>query len=73
MERSLTRHYQPGARVGFGVKIKPVMEPLDLVIIGAEYGEGKRQGWLSSYSLACWDETRKSFLRSVVHHRAQGA
>ncbi len=62
MAKKLDAPYQPGARVGFGVKIKPVMEPLDLVIIGAEYGEGKRQGWLSSYSLACWDENKEELL-----------
>jgi DNA ligase-1 len=29
------------------------MENLDLVVIGAEWGEGKRAKWLSSYDLAC--------------------
>jgi DNA ligase-1 len=29
------------------------MEPLDLVIVGAEWGSGKRAGWLSSFILAC--------------------
>ena len=32
------------------------MEPLDLVIVAAEYGEGKRSGWLSSFYLACDDD-----------------
>ncbi|MFB6088976.1 MAG: hypothetical protein ABEK36_04320 [Candidatus Aenigmatarchaeota archaeon] len=31
--------------------MKPVLETLDLVIIGAEWGTGKRGNWLSSYSL----------------------
>ncbi|MBI5872447.1 ATP-dependent DNA ligase [archaeon] len=48
--------YKPGSRVGFGVKIKPVMETLDLVITGAEWGEGKRAKWLSSFTVACRDE-----------------
>ncbi|MFC2135665.1 DNA ligase, partial [Bacteroidota bacterium] len=48
--------YKPGARVGFWVKLKPVMDTLDLVIIGAEWGEGKRSGWLTSLSLACIDD-----------------
>ncbi len=56
MAKSLEGIYKPGARVGYGVKIKPVMEPLDLVIVAAEYGEGKRFGWLTSYSLACSDK-----------------
>ncbi|MBU0757360.1 MAG: ATP-dependent DNA ligase [Nanoarchaeota archaeon] len=56
MAKNLDSVYKPGSRVGFGVKIKPVMEPLDLVIVTAEYGEGKRSGWLTSFSLACRDE-----------------
>jgi len=48
--------YQPGKRVGFGVKIKPVMESLDLVIVGADWGEGKRARWLSSFTVACRDK-----------------
>ena len=38
------------------VKLKPTKENLDLVITGAEWGEGKRSKWLSSYTLACIDE-----------------
>ena len=29
-----------------------------MVIIGAEWGEGKRSSWLSSYTLACNNETK---------------
>jgi DNA ligase-1 len=47
--------YVPGARVGHMYKIKPVMETLDLVIIGASWGAGKRKGWLSSYVLGSRD------------------
>ncbi|MEK6886847.1 MAG: ATP-dependent DNA ligase, partial [Nanoarchaeota archaeon] len=56
MAKSLDAAYQPGRRVGGGVKVKPVMETLDLVIVGAEKGEGKRAGWLSSFIIACRDE-----------------
>ncbi|NTV22790.1 MAG: ATP-dependent DNA ligase [Nanoarchaeota archaeon] len=56
MAKSLDSIYKPGSRVGFGVKVKPVMDPLDLVIVGAEYGEGKRSGWMSSFILACMDD-----------------
>jgi len=35
------------------VKMKPILETLDLVIIGAEWGDGKRSKWLSSYIIAC--------------------
>jgi DNA ligase 1 len=48
--------YKPGSRVGFGVKVKPVMESLDLCVLGAEWGEGKRASWLTSFIVACRDE-----------------
>ncbi|MBN2421988.1 ATP-dependent DNA ligase [Candidatus Woesearchaeota archaeon] len=62
MAKSLDAIYKPGYRIGYGVKIKPVMEPLDLVIIQAEYGEGKRSGWLTSYTLACWNNNKEKLL-----------
>jgi len=39
--------------VGFGLKLKPTMENLDLVITAAEWGTGKRANWLSSFELSC--------------------
>ena len=54
--------YKPGSRVGYGVKVKPVMETLDLVIVGAELGEGKRSEWLSSFTVACRDNETGEFL-----------
>src|SRR3989344_2196403 len=56
MIKNLEAPYKPGARVNYMVKLKPVMETLDLVIVGAEWGEGKRSSWLSSFTLACVDE-----------------
>jgi ATP-dependent DNA ligase I len=56
MFKKLDSPYKPGARVGHMVKYKPVMDTLDLVIVGAEWGEGKRSNWLSSFTLACIDE-----------------
>jgi DNA ligase 1 len=53
MAKNLEGLYQPGSRVGFGVKVKPVMESLDLAIVGAEWGQGKRSGWLTSFVIAC--------------------
>ncbi|MBW2992300.1 ATP-dependent DNA ligase [Candidatus Woesearchaeota archaeon] len=53
MAKNLEAPYKPGSRVGYGVKIKPTMETLDLVIIGAEWGTGKRGKWLSSFDIAC--------------------
>ncbi len=56
MFKALDAPYKPGARVGYMIKFKSVMETLDLVIVGAEWGEGKRAKWLSSYAIACIDE-----------------
>lgn len=55
--KHLDSAYQPGVRVGNWMKIKHTMEPLDLVITGAEWGEGKRSGWLTSFTVACQDES----------------
>jgi len=56
MFKSLNAPYKPGARVGHMVKFKAIMETLDLVIVAAEWGEGKRSKWLSSFTIACIDE-----------------
>lgn len=53
MMKNLEAIYKPGARVGYGVKIKPSENEFDLVIVKAEYGTGKRAGLLTSYTIAC--------------------
>ncbi|MDP2946679.1 MAG: ATP-dependent DNA ligase [Nanoarchaeota archaeon] len=58
MGKSLSAPYKPGARVGYGVKLKPEDKDFDLVITGAEWGTGKRAGWLTSYDVACRDENQ---------------
>ncbi|MGV8087390.1 MAG: ATP-dependent DNA ligase [Candidatus Woesearchaeota archaeon] len=62
MFKSLDSPYKPGSRVGNMVKLKPVMETLDLVIVAAEWGEGKRAGWLTSYTVAAYDEDTNEYL-----------
>lgn len=56
MGKGLDKPYRPGARIGYGVKIKPEDKDFDLVITGAEWGTGKRGGWLTSYEVSCRDE-----------------
>ncbi len=56
MVKNLDARYMIGSRVGYMYKVKPVAESLDLVIMGAIWGEGKRAGWLSSYYLGARDE-----------------
>jgi len=53
MGKSLDAPYKPGARVGYAVKLKPEDNDFDLVITGAEWGTGKRAGWLTSYDVSC--------------------
>ncbi len=50
--KNLEARYQPGKRVGYWLKVKEILEPLDLVVVGAEWGEGKRTRWLGSLILA---------------------
>ena len=56
MGKSLDAPYKPGARIGHAVKLKPVDKDFDLVITGAEWGTGKRAGWLTSFDVACRDD-----------------
>jgi len=47
----------PGARGRGWLKIKHT-RTLDLVIVAAEWGYGRRHGWLSNYHLAARQEWR---------------
>ncbi|MDI3544547.1 MAG: ligase 1 [Candidatus Woesearchaeota archaeon] len=55
MIKALDKPYSPGRSVGYGMKVKPVMETLDVAITRAEWGEGKRKGLLTSYYIAVKD------------------
>ena len=54
--------YGPGKRGKNWLKIKPVMETLDLVVIGAKWGEGRRASLLGSYRLGCIDQETNKLL-----------
>ncbi|HJW66039.1 MAG TPA: ATP-dependent DNA ligase, partial [Candidatus Bathyarchaeia archaeon] len=62
MAKKLDSPYTPGTRGKRWLKIKTVLEPLDLVISAAEYGYGRRHGWLSDYYLAARDAETGEFL-----------
>jgi len=62
MLKKLDAPYRPGRRVGYMAKMKPDAADLDLVIVGAEYGKGKRSGGLTSFILACKNGSGKKFL-----------
>ncbi len=60
--KNLKGTYTPGIRGKKWLKIKQVMESLDLVITEAEYGYGKRHEWLSDYTLSARDEETGKFM-----------
>jgi DNA ligase-1 len=62
MAKKIDSPYTPGIRGKRWLKIKPVLEPLDLVIVAAEYGYGRRHEWLSDYYLALRDDKTGEFL-----------
>jgi DNA ligase-1 len=62
MAKRVDSGYTPGIRGKRWLKIKPVLEPLDLAIVAAEYGYGRRHGWLSDYYLAARDAATGEFL-----------
>ena len=62
MLKKLDAPYQPGSRVGTMIKLKPIMDTLDLAIVGAEWGTGKRSGWLTSFTVACMDDGSEELL-----------
>jgi DNA ligase-1 len=53
--------YQPGRRVGRLLKLKPTMEPLDLVVTRATYSEGRRSEWLGRLYLGCYAPSSGGF------------
>ncbi|MDD1671553.1 MAG: ATP-dependent DNA ligase [Methanomicrobiales archaeon] len=56
MIKDLSSRYSPGVRGKNWVKIKPEVDTLDLAVIGAEWGEGRRAHFFGSYLLACLDQ-----------------
>ena len=61
MVKSLASAYEAGRRGGSWRKVKPV-RTLDLVVLGAEWGHGRRQGWLSNLHLGARDADTGAFV-----------
>jgi len=61
LAKDLESTYTPGRRRKMWFKIKP-MEFLDLVILAADWGYGRRTGWLSDYYLAALNEETGEYL-----------
>jgi DNA ligase-1 len=61
MAKALDSKYEVGKRGKRWFKLKRA-ETLDLVIVAADWGYGRRTGWLSNYHLAVRDESTGEFL-----------
>jgi DNA ligase-1 len=61
MVKSLTAPYEAGRRGTGWLKVKP-SHTLDLVVLAAEWGHGRRQGKLSNLHLGARDPERGSFV-----------
>lgn len=59
--KNLGSPYTPGRRRKMWFKIKP-MEFLDLAILAADWGYGRRTGWLSDYYLAALDNKTGEYI-----------
>jgi len=56
MLKTIDAGYTPGVRGKNWIKIKPAVDTLDLAVIGAEWGEGRRTRLFGSFLLACQQE-----------------
>jgi DNA ligase 1 len=61
MVKALEAPYEAGRRGRRWLKLKPV-RTLDLVVLAAEWGHGRRHGWLSNLHLGARDEATGGFV-----------
>jgi DNA ligase-1 len=61
MVKNLAADYQPGRRVGYMMKCKRTMEPLDLTVVRAKWSEGRRSDNLGRLYLGCRDPETGAF------------
>jgi DNA ligase-1 len=61
MAKDLDSAYTPGVRGKSWLKLKHILS-LDLVIVAADWGYGRRHGWLSNYHLAARDANTGEYL-----------
>lgn len=60
--KMLHSQYHPGKRRKQWLKYKRTLEPLDVVIVAAQFGYGRRVKWLSDYDLAVRDPKTNEYL-----------
>jgi DNA ligase-1 len=61
MVKALGAAYEPGARSATWLKVKRI-HTLDLVVLAAEWGHGRRKGWLSNLHLGAIDPAKGTFV-----------
>jgi DNA ligase-1 len=61
MAKSLDASYEAGSRGHTWLKLKPA-HTLDLVVLAAEWGSGRRKGWLSNLHLGARDPEAGGFV-----------
>ncbi len=61
MAKALDAPYEPGRRAATWLKIKR-LHTLDLVVLAAEWGHGRRHGWLSNLHLGARDDADGSWV-----------
>jgi DNA ligase-1 len=61
MLKALDQPYAAGSRGHGWLKVKPV-HTLDLVVLAAEWGHGRRRGWLSNLHLGARDPSGEGFV-----------
>ncbi|HEX4628206.1 MAG TPA: ATP-dependent DNA ligase, partial [Gemmatimonadales bacterium] len=61
MAKALDAGYDAGARGAAWLKVKPA-HTLDLVVLAAEWGHGRRRGWLSNLHLGARDPDTDGFV-----------
>jgi DNA ligase-1 len=61
MAKSLSAPYEAGRRGKSWLKLKPA-HTLDLVVLAAEWGHGRRRGWLSNLHLGARDAEHGGFV-----------
>jgi DNA ligase 1 len=54
--KNVSSPYKPGKRGKSWIKLKSELDTLDVVIVAAEYGHGKRAGVISDYTFAVQDK-----------------
>jgi DNA ligase-1 len=61
MAKALNAGYEAGRRGAAWLKVKPA-HTLDLVVLAAEWGHGRRRGWLSNLHLGVRDPVAGGFV-----------